>query len=89
MFKYTQFDEKNPVDLLKAKQKRLSIGFGLSTLFSLACWSFTLVFFLHQSNQVYKVQCKITNQLKYEKSAIFGFSIFGLSLVNNSVIILA
>ena len=53
MFKYTQFDEKTPLDLLEAKQKRIHIGFGLLTLFSLACWSFTLVFFLHQSNQVY------------------------------------
>ena len=52
MFKYTQFDEKTPLDLLEAKQKRINIRFGLLTLFSLACWSYTLVFFLHQSNQV-------------------------------------
>jgi len=59
MFKYTQFDEKTPLDLLEAKQKRIHIGFGLLTLFSLACWSFTLVFFLHQSNQIINLQSEL------------------------------
>ena len=52
MIKYQQFDLTDKIEYFQNRQKKLSFGFGVFVLISLTFWSVSLLFFLHQANQV-------------------------------------